>query len=122
MAGLYTFVAVVDIVRLHAPGTAPLGYLTLVAWVIPGMFGVADRRWLLTPRAGVAIVLCALAIAAAPRIARWARRPRVWWLTAIGNSGAMTLCLWHMPALLGVHLVFDYLGYSRCPAGRTGCC
>ena len=65
--------------------------------------------------AGHAIVLSALAIAAAPAIGRWAQRPRVWWLTAIGNSGAMTLYLWHMPALLGLHLLFDYLGFARYP-------
>ncbi len=63
--------------------------------------------------AGHAIMMCALAIAAAPAITRWARRPRVWWLTVIGNSGAMTLYLWHIPALLGMHLAFDYLGYPR---------
>ncbi|GAS98017.1 acyltransferase [Mycolicibacterium canariasense] len=65
--------------------------------------------------AGHAIMMCALAIAAAPAITRWARRPRVWWLTAIGNSGAMTLYLWHMPALLGMHLLFDQLGLPRYP-------
>lgn len=63
--------------------------------------------------AGHAIMMCAFAIAAAPAINRWARRPRVWWLTAIGNSGAMTLYLWHMPLLLGMHLVFDHLGLDR---------
>ena len=30
--------------------------------------------------AGHAIMMCAFAIAAAPAIGRWARRPRVWWL------------------------------------------
>lgn len=65
--------------------------------------------------AGHAIILSASAIAAAPAIARWAQRPRVWWWTAIGNSGAMTLYLWHMPVLLGVHLVFDYLSCPRFP-------
>jgi hypothetical protein len=65
-----------------------------------------------------AIILSALAIAAAPAIARWAQRPRVWWWTAIGNSGAMTLYLWHMPVLLGVHLVFDYLGCPRFPGTK----
>ena len=65
--------------------------------------------------AGHAIVLSALAILAAPAIARWAQRPRVWWWTVVGNSGAMTLYLWHMPVVLGVHVVFDYLGYPRYP-------
>ncbi|ODR07851.1 acyltransferase [Mycolicibacillus koreensis] len=65
--------------------------------------------------AGHAVMMCCFAIAVAPAIDRWARRPRVWWLAAIGNSGAMTLYLWHMPALLGMHLVFDYLGWARYP-------
>ncbi len=65
--------------------------------------------------AGHAIIMSALAIAAAPTVARWAQRPRVWWCAAIGNSGAMTLYLWHMPVLLGVHLLFDYLGFARYP-------
>ncbi|KWX22979.1 acyltransferase [Mycolicibacterium wolinskyi] len=63
--------------------------------------------------AGHAIMMCAFAIAAAPAISRWAQRPRVWWLAAIGNSGAMTLYLWHMPLLLAMHLVLDYLGLDR---------
>jgi Acyltransferase family len=65
--------------------------------------------------AGHAIILSALAIAVAPAIARWVQRPRVWWWTAVGNSGAMTLYLWHIPALLGVHLLFDCLGHPRYP-------
>jgi hypothetical protein len=39
----------------------------------------------------------------------------VWRLAVIGNSGAMTLYLWHMPLLLGMHLVFDGLGLPRFP-------
>jgi hypothetical protein len=157
--GIYAMVAVIDAVRLHWSAAAPIGYLNLAAWLIPGMFGVAYRRQLITGRsalaiavamfavdvallqwgpyelslvgiegqrlanmsppslllAGHAIVLSALAIAAAPAINRWAQRPRVWWFTAIGNSGAMTLYLWHMPALLGVHLLFDMFGHPRFP-------
>jgi hypothetical protein len=70
--------------------------------------------------AGHAIMMCAFAIAAAPAITRWARRPQVWWLAAIGNSGAMTLYLWHIPALLGMHLVFDYLGRPRFDPSSPG--
>jgi hypothetical protein len=65
--------------------------------------------------AGHAIVLSLIALAAAPAINRWAQRPRVWWWTALGNSGAMTLYLWHIPALLGIHLLFDELGAPRYP-------
>ena len=157
VAAVYGVIAVVDVIRIQTEQWSALGYLNLVAWLIPGMFGVAYRRGLLSARAalgvgvtmfavnvailvrgpyelslvgietqelknmsppslllaGHAIMLCALAIAAAPAITRWARRPRVWWLTVIGNSGAMTLYLWHIPALLGMHLGFDYLGYPR---------
>ena len=70
--------------------------------------------------AGHAIMMCAFAIVAAPAIARWAQRPRVGWLTSIGNSGAMTLYLWHIPPLLAMHLVFDYLGYSRYDPSAPG--
>ena len=154
----------IDAIRINGDAPAGLGYLNLVAWLIPGMLGVAYRRHLLAGRAalllgavmlavnlalmwlgpyelslvgietqqlknmtppslllaGHAIMMCAFAIAAAPAIARWARRPRVWWLTAIGNSGAMTLYLWHIPALLFMHLVFDYLGHPRYDAGAPG--
>ncbi|OBK22826.1 acyltransferase [Mycobacterium asiaticum] len=163
VVGVYAAVALIDAIRLHWAAAAPLGYLNLAVWLIPGMFGVAYRRHLLTGRAalgtaaallavdvallrwgpyelslvgiegqrlpnmsppslllaGHAIVLSALAIAAAPAINRWARRPRVWWCTAVGNSGAMTLYLWHMPALLAVHVAFDTLGHPRFP-GQPG--
>jgi fucose 4-O-acetylase-like acetyltransferase len=70
--------------------------------------------------AGHAIMMCALAIAAAPAIVRWAHRPRVWRLVAIGNTGAMTLYLWHIPPLLAVRLAFDYLGYPRFDPATPG--
>lgn len=164
VVGAYGFIAVVDAIRINIGGTSALGYLNMIAWLIPGMFGVAYRRHLLTGRvalmlgfvmlainlgllmfgpyevslvgietqhlknmtppslllAGHAIMLCAFAIAAAPAIARWAQRPRVWWLAAIGNSGAMTLYLWHIPPLLAMHLVFDYLGCPRFDPATPG--
>ncbi|WP_237572176.1 acyltransferase family protein [Mycolicibacterium lacusdiani] len=159
IAAAYGLVAVVDLLRVAGHVGVALGYVNLVAWVIPGMLGVAYRRGLLgTNRAftlgvcafvvnvgllwlgpwelslvgietqelknmsppsllmaGHSIMLCAFAIALAPAIDRWARRPRVWQLAVIGNTGAMTLYLWHMPVLLAVHLVFDYLGLPRFP-------
>ena len=159
VAAVYGVIAIIDVVRLHWPAASSLGYLNLAVWLIPGMFGIAYRRRLLTGRAalgtavtllavnvalihwgpyelsmvgtgdhklsntsppslllaGHAIILSAVAIMAAPAIARWAQRPRVWWWAAIGNSGAMTLYLWHMPVLLGVHLIFDSLGCARYP-------
>jgi Acyltransferase family len=164
VAGAYAFIGVVDAARINIEGMSALGYLNMVVWLIPGMFGVAYRRRLLTDHAalvlgvgmlalnlalvvfgpyelslvgiesqhlknmtppslllaGHAIMMCAFAIAAAPAIARWARRPRVWWLAAIGNSGAMTLYLWHIPPLLAMHLVFDYLDHSRFDPNSPG--
>ena len=38
-------------------------------------------------------------VAAAGAIRRWAARPRVWYVVAVGNGGAMTLYLWHIPAI-----------------------
>ncbi len=157
VVAVYGLIVVIDILRLGIGELSALGYLNMVVWLIPGMFGVAYRRGLLGRRAAIAvaavafvinmllvclgpyelslvgyqgqrlpnmtppsallaghaIMMCALAIAVAPAISRWAQRPRVWWLVAIGNSGAMTLYLWHMPALLGMHLVFDALGVPR---------
>jgi hypothetical protein len=163
VAATYAFVAVVDAIRIDV-GWSALGYLNMIVWVIPGMFGVAYRRRLLAGRAaltlgavmlainvallvlgpyelslvgietqqlknmtppslllaGHAIMMCAFVIAAVPAIARWAQRPRVWWLAAIGNSGAMTLYLWHIPLLLAMHLVFDYIGNPRFDPSAPG--
>ena len=86
----------------------------------PSMVGTGDHQLSNTSPpslllAGHAIIMSALAIWAAPAITRWAQRPRVWWLAAIGNSGAMTLYLWHIPVLLGVHLLFDGIALPRYP-------
>src|ERR1700738_1238589 len=140
VAAAYAFVAAVDAIRINVDGASALGYLNTLAGgaaLILGAVVLAINAALLvlgpyelslvgietqqlknmTPPslllAGHAIMMCAFAIAATPAIARWAHRPRVWWLAAIGNSGAMTLYLWHIPPLLAMHLVFDYLGNPR---------
>ncbi len=38
-------------------------------------------------------------VTVAGTIRRWAARPRVWHVVAVGNGGAMTLYLWHIPAI-----------------------
>jgi surface polysaccharide O-acyltransferase-like enzyme len=38
-------------------------------------------------------------VAVAGAVRRWASRPRVWHVVAVGNAGAMTLYLWHIPAI-----------------------
>lgn len=41
---------------------------------------------------------CAFVLGAG-MLQRWAQRPRVWRAVAAGNAGAMTLYLWHIPAI-----------------------
>jgi hypothetical protein len=38
-------------------------------------------------------------VATASAIRRWAARPRIWRAVVVGNGGAMTLYLWHIPAI-----------------------
>jgi hypothetical protein len=63
--------------------------------------------------AGHAFVICGLAVALMGPLRRLAARGRVWWFVAIGNSGAMTLYLWHLPVLLAVIGVGHALGHDR---------
>ncbi|MEI8083908.1 MAG: acyltransferase, partial [Actinomycetes bacterium] len=70
--------------------------------------------------AGHCIVLSALAIAVAPWLNRLASNARVWWFVAVGNSGAMTLYLWHLPALLVVFGVSHMLGHDRSDMAQPG--
>ncbi|WP_278266069.1 acyltransferase family protein [Nocardia sp. AG03] len=70
--------------------------------------------------AGHAVVLCCAAVAAAPWLRRLAARPRVWWVTVIGNTGAMTLYLWHMPVLLTVLVLGHFAGLHRTRPGQPG--
>ncbi|MFD3743524.1 acyltransferase [Nocardia sp. NPDC058633] len=70
--------------------------------------------------AGHAVMLCCAAVAAAPWLRRLAARPRVWWWTVIGNTGAMTLYLWHMPALLTVLALGHSAGIDRSTPAESG--
>ncbi len=38
VATVYGAIAVIDAVRLHWPAAAPLSYLNMAVWLIPGMF------------------------------------------------------------------------------------
>jgi hypothetical protein len=49
-------------------------------------------------------------VAAASIIRRWAARPRVWSVVAGGNRGAMTLYLWHIPAIAVATFALHALG------------
>lgn len=49
-------------------------------------------------------------VAAAGPVRRWAARLRVWRAVAIGNGGAMTLYLWHIPAIAAATFVLHAVG------------
>ncbi len=49
-------------------------------------------------------------VAAAGAIRRWAARPRVWRVVALGNGGAMTLYLWHIPAIVAAAVCLHAVG------------
>jgi hypothetical protein len=49
-------------------------------------------------------------VATASVIRRWASRPRVWHVVAVGNGGAMTLYLWHIPAIAVATFAMNAVG------------
>jgi len=49
-------------------------------------------------------------VATASAIRRWAARPRVWRLVVVGNGGAMTLYLWHIPAIAVAAFALNAVG------------
>lgn len=51
-----------------------------------------------------------LFVAAAGAIGRWAERPRVWRVVSVGNGGAMTIYLWHIPAIAVAALSLNAFG------------
>ncbi|MGO4446836.1 acyltransferase [Mycobacterium sp. 2YAF39] len=53
-----------------------------------------------------------LFVAAAGAIRRWAERPRVWYVVAMGNGGAMTLYLWHIPAIAVATFAMHAVGFD----------
>ncbi|MET9327493.1 acyltransferase [Tsukamurella sp. NPDC003166] len=61
-----------------------------------------------------------LFVVAAPAIGRWARRPRVWYPVAVGNGGAMTLYLWHIPAIAVAAIGLHYLGVDATDPHQSG--
>lgn len=65
--------------------------------------------------AGHTVMLCCLVVAGASRLARLVARPRVWWWVALGNRGAMTLYLWHLPVLALLIAGGMAFGFDRAP-------
>ncbi|RMI34143.1 acyltransferase family protein [Nocardia stercoris] len=108
--------------KLIAPRTAVVAALTaLAAEIALVAFGPYQVSLVVTGSAGISnvspptvvlalhcVAMSLFFVAAAGRVERWARHPKVWYPVAVGNAGAMTLYLWHIPAIavaaFGLHL------------------
>jgi acyltransferase-like protein len=97
--------------------------LALAAQVLLAVFGPYDVSLVVTgaermSNVGPPTLLLALHctwmscvfVAAADAVRRWAQRPRVWHAVAVGNGGAMTLYLWHIPAIAIATFSLDAVG------------
>jgi hypothetical protein len=62
VAVVYGFIVMIDVARLNFDGPSALGYLNIVVWLIPGMFGVAYRRGLLRRRAAITVAAVAFVV------------------------------------------------------------
>ncbi len=84
-------------------------FATQVALVVAGPYEVAlvvtgaEQTSNVSPPSLVLALQCTWMscafVLAAGAIRRYAERPRVWRIVAAGNGGAMTLYLWHIPAI-----------------------
>ncbi|MDX1883581.1 acyltransferase [Mycolicibacterium sp. 120270] len=59
-------------------------------------------------------------VAVAGPLQRWAQRPRVWQIVAVGNGGAMTLYLWHIPAIAVATLALHAVGLDAYDVDAPG--
>jgi len=59
-------------------------------------------------------------VVVAAAINRWAARPRVWRAVAVGNGGAMTLYLWHIPAIAIATFTLHALGLDAYDVDAPG--
>jgi Acyltransferase family len=59
-------------------------------------------------------------VAAAGAVRRWAERPRVWHVVAVGNGVAMTLYLWHIPAIAVAAFAMNAAGLDAYDVAAPG--
>jgi surface polysaccharide O-acyltransferase-like enzyme len=92
-----------------ALAVAAAAFVAQVVLVVLGRYEVAlvvtgvERTSNVSPPTVLLALHCiwmsCLFVCVAGAIRRWAARPRVWQVVAVGNGGAMTLYLWHIPAI-----------------------
>jgi surface polysaccharide O-acyltransferase-like enzyme len=121
--------------RRHIRPRAALaaGAAALVAQIVLAMIGPYDVSLVVTgtermsnvspPTLLLALqctwMSCAF-VATASAIQRWAARPRVWHVVAVGNGGAMTLYLWHIPAIAVATFALNAVGLDAYDVGAPG--
>ncbi len=113
-----------------ALGVAAFAFAAAVAAVVLGPYDVplvvtgAETFSNTTPPTFLLGLHCVwvslLFVAAAPAIGRWARRPRVWYPVAVGNGGAMTLYLWHIPAIAVAAFALHAVGIDAVDPAQAG--
>lgn len=102
---------------------AAIAVVALAAQVILALTGIYDVSLVVTGTERVSNVspptlllalhctwMSCLFVAVAGPIRRWASRPRVWRAVAVGNGGAMTLYLWHIPVIAVAAFVMHAVG------------
>jgi hypothetical protein len=108
---------------INVPAAAAAALSALTAQAVVATFGPYDvslvvtgteRMSNVTPPTLLLALHCTLMsfafVAITGFVQRWAERPRVWQVVAVGNRGAMTLYLWHIPAIAVTTLLLHALG------------
>jgi hypothetical protein len=95
--------------RRAALATAASAFVAQVVLAVTGTYDVSlvvtgvERMSNVSPPTLLLALHCTwmscVFVAAAGPVRRWAGRPRVWHVVGVGNGGAMTLYLWHIPAI-----------------------
>lgn len=98
--------------------------VTVGGYEVPLVVTGAERVSNISPPTVLLALQCiwvsALFVVAAPRVRRWAERPRVWHVVGVGNSGAMTLYLWHIPAIAVAAFALHTAGLDAYDVHATG--
>lgn len=110
--------------------TAAAAFATQVALAVAGTYEVslvvtgAERMSNVSPPTMLLALQCTwmscLFVAAARAIQRWAGSPRVWYVVAVGNGGAMTLYLWHIPAIAVATFALHAIGLDAYDVDAPG--
>ncbi|MGB9226634.1 acyltransferase family protein [Mycobacterium sp.] len=113
-----------------ALAAAGIAFTAQVALALAGKYEVslvvtgADRMSNVSPPTLLLALHCTWMscafVAAAAAIRRWATRPGVWRVVAMGNGGAMTLYLWHIPAIAVAAVSLHALGLDAYDVHAAG--